>query len=220
MPRKNIRLLHGKPLIAYTILAAHQAATLTHTVISTEDPEIARVARECGGDVPFTRPAEMASDRASIWPVVRHATAAMEKREGCCYDAIALLLPVCPLRTAEDIDGCIEQLFALNAELVLSACVSRESPYFQLLEPKGRLPWVSTMTQYPKTGFQRRQEAPPVYCVNGAVYAVKREVLETLENHMLLENLAIYEMPRHRSIDIDEQEDWLLAEALLENRQI
>ncbi len=220
IPRKNIRQLAGKPLIAYTILAARAARTLTRTVVSTEDPEIAEVAKAWGAEVPFTRPADMACDRASVWPVVRHATEALEAQEGKAYDAVVLLQPTSPLRQAEDIDGCIQQLFSLDAELVLTGCLSKASPYFNLLEPKAMLPWVQPMAQYPKAGIPRRQEAAPVYSINGAIYALKRETLETLENQMLLDRLAIYEMPSHRSVDIDHREDWLLAEALLEDRQI
>ena len=120
IPRKNIIPIHGKPLLAYSIEPALKAATLTRVIVSTEDEEIAQVAREWGADVPFMRPSELATDRAKSLPVVQHAIRTLEVEEGQPYDAVVMLQPTTPLRTSEDIDRGVRMLFETGADSVVT----------------------------------------------------------------------------------------------------
>ena len=112
VPQKNIRLLAGKPLIGYTIDAARDSKELTNWIVSTDDEAIAEVARECGAEVPFIRPELLATDSAKAIPVIQHALKEMEERDGIQYDAVMMLQPTTPFRTAEDIDEAIRILRA------------------------------------------------------------------------------------------------------------
>ncbi len=122
VPRKNIALVHGKPLIAYTIEAAQHSRLLTHFLVSSDDPEIIAVARKYGAPVPFVRPAELATDIAPTLPVVQHAVGEMERMHGITYDFVVLLQPTTPLRLPEDIDAALEKLVATGANSVISVC--------------------------------------------------------------------------------------------------
>src|SRR5690606_26912718 len=119
IPRKNIRLLCGKPLLQYTVEAALGAVRLTRIILSTDDEEIAEVGRACGVEIPFLRPAELARDDTPTLPVVKHAVQWLETR-GEYFDAICLLQPTNPLRRSEDIDNCIDLLERSHADAVVS----------------------------------------------------------------------------------------------------
>ena len=119
VPRKNIRQLAGKPLLAYTAEAALASSRLTRVILSTDDEEIAEVGRSCGLEVPFLRPAKLAEDTTPTLPVVQHAVQFLETR-GEQFDAICLLQPTNPLRQTSDIDGCIELLESAEADTVFT----------------------------------------------------------------------------------------------------
>src|SRR5262249_19025072 len=119
VPRKNIRLLCGKPLLQYTAEAALAALRLSSFILSTEDEEIVEIGRFCGLETPFLRPSELAEDDTPMLYVVQHALRWMENN-GRCFDAVCLLQPTNPLRRAEDIDACIELLEASDADAVMT----------------------------------------------------------------------------------------------------
>ena len=119
IPRKNARLLAGRPLLAYTADAAAQARGLSRVILSTEDPEIAELGRSCGLEVPFVRPAELARDDTPMLPVVEHALRWLEEH-GERFDAVCLLQPTHPLRRPEDIDACVALLAEKAAEAVVT----------------------------------------------------------------------------------------------------
>src|ERR1043166_8872100 len=116
LPRKNIMLLQGHPVIAYTIKAAQDAARLTDWLVSTDDDENSGIARRYGAPVPFMRPADIAGDRDRNNAVLRHAIDWMEKARGVRYDIIILLQPTCPIRKSEHIDQAVELLWASPLE--------------------------------------------------------------------------------------------------------
>ncbi|MCI0533120.1 acylneuraminate cytidylyltransferase family protein, partial [bacterium] len=120
IPRKNIKELMGKPLIAYTILAAKGSALLSRAIVSTDDAEIAEIARMHGADVPFMRPAELAEDASTSIAVVQHAVSWIRENENEIYDYVMILQPTSPLRTAEDIDACIKIADETHADSVMS----------------------------------------------------------------------------------------------------
>lgn len=212
VPRKNIALLHGKPLIAYTIEAARGSRSLTHFVVSSEDPEIIAVAKQYGAPVPFVRPAELATDEAPSLPVVQHAVREMESLHGITYDIVVLLQPTTPLRQPGDIDAAIQKLVDTGADSVISVCdVGAYHPARMRQIIDDRL--VELPIREPKE-MLRRQDLPPVYIRNGAIYAVRREVVME-QNSMSGKVCRPYMMPEDRSVNVDSKLDLLLAEILL-----
>jgi CMP-N-acetylneuraminic acid synthetase len=212
VPRKNIALLNGKPMLAYTIEAAKLSCRLTDFVVSSEDAEVINVARQYGAPVPFVRPADLASDEAPSLPVVQHAIREMEALKRVQYEYIVLLQPTTPLRQAQDIDAAIDKLLATGADSVVSVCnVGAYHPARMRQIVDDRL--VELPIREPRE-MLRRQDLPPVYIRNGAVYAVKRDVV-MLQNSMIGRVSRPYIMPETRSVNVDSQLDFYLAEILL-----
>ena len=214
-PGKNLRRLAGLPLIVHTILAAQQSRLLEEFLVTTDDPAIADTAREAGAPVPFLRPPDLATDDIPIWPAVLHATEQWEKTAGRVADAVVLLQPTSPLRTAGDIDGCITRFRDSEADICSSVTATHDSPYFNMVEPVPGDPDLVRPCTPLMTDRSRRQEAPPVYAVNGAIYVIRRSVLQSLQNQFRVGRYVAYEMPRTRSVDIDGPDDLEFAEWLL-----
>ena len=218
LPRKNLRPLAGTPLVVHTIRAAQASRLLRDFVVSTDDDEIAAAARAAGAPVPFVRPAELARDETTAWPVVRHAIDDWEGRNGQHAEAAVLLQPTSPLRTGADIDDCIDRFRALKADIAATATRAHDSPHFNMLEvTPDSAPFARACSPL-MLKHLRRQEAPPVYALNGAVFVVRREVLAALDNQFTIERFVVSEMPRERSVDIDTADDLALAEWYLSRR--
>jgi CMP-N,N'-diacetyllegionaminic acid synthase len=212
VPRKNIRLLCGKPLIQYTAEAALASQRLSRVILSTDDEEIAETGRRCGLEVPFIRPAELARDETPTLPVLQHAVRWVENH-GNRYDLICLLQPTNPLRRAEDIDACLAMFEGGDLESVVSVLpVPHEyNPHWLYLQDTEGLLRLSTGEVTP---IPRRQDLPPAFYRDGSVYVTRRDVL--LEKDSLYgERLAGYVMDPSRHSNIDRQEDWTQVEALL-----
>mgnify|MGYP000244575504 CR=1 FL=1 len=212
IPRKNLKLLCGKPLIYYTIKIAKESKMLTRVILSSDDNEIIEISRRYGIDVPFIRPKELARDETPHLPVVLHALNFVEKEEGKKYDYIAILQPTNPLRKAGDIDGALIKLIETGADSVIT--------YFKVedLHPL----WMSKIIDdrvYPllevKNKITRRQELPPVYMRSGAVYAVSRDTIKN-KSSLYGEDQRPYIIPWWRGRNIDESWEFALAEILLE----
>lgn len=212
IPKKNIALLCGKPLLQYTAEAALAAKRLSRVVLSTDDPEIADVGRHCGLDVPFMRPPELARDDTPTLPVLIDAVSRLEQT-GQRYDAICLLQPTNPLRRGEDIDGCVALLESSGADAVVTVLPVPETynPHWVYLEgPDGTL-CLSTGEPAP---IPRRQLLPPAFHRDGSVYATRRDVL--MEQQSLYgKRLKGYPMDASRHINLDSLEDWARAECML-----
>lgn len=219
VPRKNIKLLAGRPLLAYTAEAALATNKLSRVILSTEDEEIAEVGRACGLEVPFLRPAELALDTTPSLPVIQHAVRTLEAQGSrsdavCRFDAICLLQPTNPLRRAADIDGCIELLEREQADTVFTmlAVPAEHNPhwvYFQNGDGSLRL---STGEAAP---IPRRQLLPPAYHREGSVYVTRRDVV-MLDNSLYGARILGFEIERQRSVNIDTLSDWHEAEARLQ----
>ena len=207
VPRKNIRDLAGKPLIAWTIEEAKKSRYIDRLILSSEDDEIIEVAKQYGCEVPFKRPLELAQDDTPGIEPVLHA---IEQCPG--YDYVVLLQPTSPLRTVEDIDGCIEKLLNSDADFCVSVTEPEKSPYWMYtLEEERMVPLLSQ-----EELVTRRQDLPKVYALNGAVYIGK--VTELIESKSFLAITTIaYEMTKEHSIDIDTQIDFTLCELILKN---
>jgi N-acylneuraminate cytidylyltransferase len=216
VPYKNIAMLNGKPMLAYTIEAAKKSRRLTEFLVSSENPEIIAVAKQYGAPVPFVRPAQLATDEAPSLPVVQHAVREMEALKNLTYDIIVLLQPTTPLRRPEDIDAAIEKLVSTGADSVVSVCdVGAYHPARMRQIIDDRL--VELPIREPKE-MLRRQDLPPVYIRNGAIYAVKRDVV-MLQHSMIGQVCCPYIMPDEISVNVDSKLDLLVAEILLRQQE-
>ncbi|MGE5396105.1 MAG: cytidylyltransferase domain-containing protein [Chitinophagales bacterium] len=199
LPRKNLKILAGKPLIAWTIEEAHKSSYLDRVILSSEDEEIIEVAREWDCEVPFIRPLELAGDETPGIEPILHAIVAIKEK----YDYLAVLQPTSPLRTVFDIDECIR--FCIKSEASTCASVSQvnkhpfwmftldEKQYLSPLMAKGR-------------PIDRRQDLPPVFVLNGAIYVARTNYLLETKSLVTEETLG-YIMPLERSWDIDNELD-------------
>lgn len=205
IPRKNLKLIAGKPLIAWTIEAALRSRTLDAVVVSTEDEEIAEVALHWGAQVSFLRPPELAQDDTPGIDPVLHALGRLPE-----FGTVILLQPTSPLRTTEDIDACISLAQDMHASSVVSVSESERHPYWMYrLDADQRL---KSLMDVPP--ISRRQELPPVYAINGALYYARTDWLKQHRTFVTTETVA-YVMPEERSVDLDTLRDWKLAELLL-----
>jgi N-acylneuraminate cytidylyltransferase len=209
LPGKNIRPLAGKPLLAWSIEAARRSRYIDRIVLSSDDPAIMATARQWGAEAPFQRPAELATDQALGIDVVLHA---IEQVAG--FDYVVLCQPTSPLRIAEDIDGAIEKLFQTGAPVCVSVTEAEKTPYwmFTLAESDRMVP----VMEHPDRSVNR-QELPKIYVLNGAVYVAEIGWFKKARSFLTDETLG-YVMPASRSVDIDTERDFLLAETLLAGR--
>lgn len=213
IPGKNIKLLAGRPLISYSIEVARQVADDPADIcVSTDDPAIASVAEAEGINVPFLRPAELATDTCGTYEVLLHALD-FYKTNGKAYDTIVLLQPTSPLRTADDVRGAME-LYAPDIDMVVSVKEAATNPYYNAYEvdDNGFL-HISKGDGH----YTRRQDAPPVWEYNGAIYVIN---VASLRRQRLSEfsRRRCYVMDRARSIDLDTPLDWLIAETLIKKQ--
>lgn len=211
---KNIRSICGKPLLAYSIEAAKKSGLFDMIYVSTDSKKYATIAEEYGGEVPFLRPESLSTDTASSWDVVKQALEAFDK-EGRVFEEIALLQPTSPLRTAEDIINAHALFTEKEALAVIGVCPMDHSPLWS-----GTLPEDASMKGFIKPEILKspRQALPTYYRINGAMYYIRRACLEHLDN--LYENKCFaYIMPAERSVDIDTELDFQLAEVFLRRRE-
>lgn len=208
LPGKNLLPLGGKPLIGWTIEAARRSKLLTTAWVSTDSSAIAAVARAAGGEVPFMRPKMLATDRASIFDVIRHAVAEYSRRFRA-PDIIVLLQPTTPLRPAKRIDETVAALKG-GADSAQTVALDEAHPLHRFLIRRGRL--VPLLPGAEK--FSRRQESPRVYRVNGGVYAAWRPVFERTGRLQGHDHRGII-MPFEESVDIDSAWDFELARLMV-----
>jgi len=216
VPRKNIRRVCGKPLIAYTIETALAVKHLFHRlVVSTDDEEIARTAREYGAETPFLRPAELADDQSSMVPVLQHAVAHVERESDTRMDWILLLQPTDPLRATTDIEKALEMAEAGGCDSVISVVqvLSVHPILMKKIEGGRLLPFCIDE----KEGTRRQDYNPPAYMRNGAVYLTRRDVLMK-DNSIWGDVIRPYIMPPERSVGIDSELDLKLVELLMRER--
>jgi CMP-N,N'-diacetyllegionaminic acid synthase len=205
IPRKNIKLMAGKPLIVWTIEAALRSSLLDAVVVSTEDEEIAEVARKAGALVPFMRPAALAQDGSSGLDPVLHALDQLPQ-----FDAVLLLQPTSPMRSTADIDGCLRLAAERGAPSVVSVCEPDSHPCWTYRMN----PDLSMRPLIEGEPITRRQDLPLVGALNGALYFAQAAWLKRHGGLVGPETLA-YMMTREHSVDLDTPLDWKFAELLL-----
>ncbi len=216
IPRKNIRMLAGKPLLQYTAEAALAAKTLSKVVLSTEDPEIAQVGRLCGLEVPFLRPTELARDNTPTLPVLQHAIRFLEDR-GECFQAVCLLQPTTPFRSAKLIDQCVRTLYSSHADSVITVLPvpPEHNPHWVYFQSEDGLLRLSTGESTP---MARRQDLPSAFHREGSVYVMWRDVVmcqNSLYGDRVVGCLADCEV----TVNLDTIDDWNRAEKLMAGRQ-
>jgi CMP-N,N'-diacetyllegionaminic acid synthase len=210
LPGKNIRLLGNKPLIAYAIEAAVNSIFKGTVIVSTDDEEIATVGKKYGAAVPFMRPDELATDAASTMDLVFHAIN-FYKQQHVFFDLVVVLQPTSPLRTSSDIDQAISLMKEKKMDAVVSVCESEHHPLWtNILPPDGSM---KNFIREEVKG-KNRQQLPLNFRLNGALYISKSEALETYKGFIHEKTIA-YIMPTDRSVDIDHEIDFKLAELLL-----
>jgi len=210
LPRKNIRELHGKPLIAWSIQAGLTSIYVDKVIVSTDDKEILDISREYGADVPFLRPSKLATDYVATIDVVIHALKYYESI-GELYDYILLLQPTSPLRDANHIDEALGMLVDKTAKGVISVC-KVEHP----LEWTNSLPADGSMDSFidRKNINKRSQDLQERYRINGAIYVANTVDLLKEKTFLLEKGVVAYIMGKNVSVDIDTAEDFILADCL------
>lgn len=210
VPRKNVRLLAGKPLIAWTIDEAKKSRYIDKLILSSDDEEIIGVAKQFGCEVPFVRPQELAKDDTpGILPVLH----ALKETPG--YDYVVLLQPTSPLRLSQDIDGCISQCVLAREPSCVTVTESQQHPHWMFyVDPvNNKMSKVVTDVKI----ATRRQDLPKAYALNGAVYVALVAALSE-EKGFLTPATTAYIMPHERSLDIDSEFDIKVAELFILER--
>jgi N-acylneuraminate cytidylyltransferase len=212
VPRKNIRLLAGKPLIAYAIQAAQSSELIDRIVVSTDDEEIAKVAHEWGAEVPFLRPAELARDDSPEWLAWQHAIRWLQQEGGTGINVFVSVPPTAPLRQPGDLDNCIRLFLQGDVELVYTVTAADHNPYFNMvvLDSEGYARLVIPREQ----ATHRRQDAPTVY--DSATVAYVANPGFVLEHRSMFEGrVKTVVVPRERAVDLDSEMDFRFAEFIL-----
>jgi CMP-N-acetylneuraminic acid synthetase len=212
LPGKNIRPLLGRPLIVYTIEQATACRSVDAVYVSTDDQQIAQVAREAGAQVPFLRPAELATAEAPKVPVIEHLVRGVEGA-GTRVERIVDLDPTSPLREVSDIEACLALLDPAT-DVVITGYEAEKNPYFNMVEfaSDGRVQLVKP----PKEEIRGRQAAPKVYAMNASIYVWHRH---SLSKGLWNGRARLHVMPRERSIDIDSGIDFKLVELLMREKR-
>lgn len=215
VPRKNLRLVGGKPLVAHAIECGLACREIDDVMVSTEDGEIADVARKYGAHVPFLRPQELARDDTSMLAVLQHVVASYEDHSSKRVDVIVLLDPTGPLRLPNDVEESLKLLKESNADAVISGNLSHRNPYFNMVEE--REGYLSLSKNHTRS-ISRRQDAPPVYDLNTVVWIYTRGAIME-EKARLPRKTRLYLVPPERSVDLDGEEDFRLLEYLITSRE-
>lgn len=212
---KNIKLLNGKPLLAYSIEAAKKSELFDEIMVSTDSQEYASIAKQLGANVPFLRNNELSNDTASSWDVVKDVIC-QYKNLGLEFETVTLLQPTSPLRTAIDINKAYQILQDKNANFVVGVCEMDHSPLWSNIIPESGL-----MDKFinEEIASMPRQKLPKYYRINGALYVIK---VEHLMNSYKLYDKKTYSlvMDKDKSIDIDSQLDFEMAEFLISKNVI
>ena len=214
VPRKNVRNIAGIPLIAHAIRAAQGVPTISRVVVSTDDVEIADVARAYGACVPFLRPSELATDTSSEWLAWRHAITAVEHAAGP-IDLFVSVPTVCPLRNSDDISACLARYDEGDADLVLTVVPARANPYYTLIEVDAA--GAPHLCKQPAGTLSGRQLAPKVYQIVAGCYVARPAFIQR-QSGIWAGRLRTVEIAEEHGVDIDTEVDFALAELLLTRR--
>src|SRR3989344_126768 len=217
IPGKNKKLWDGKPLIAYTIEAARESRFLTRCIVSTDYEEIANVSKKYGADVPFLRPAELSQDKSTSMVVVQHALRWLKENQAEDYDYLMILQPTSPLRTAQDIDGCIQKIIETDADSVMSMMELENFALEKIKRIENDI--ILPFDDSNREGKQStpRQLLDKAYRRNSAIYLTKTDLI--MQGDLFGKISRPYIMPLDRSVDINEPSDLEFAEFYLKKNK-
>lgn len=210
IPLKNIARIGGRPLIAWMIQAARRSRCLERIIVSTDHPEIARIARRWGAEVPFRRPARLSTDCPSEW-VTQHAVRYLEQDEGYPVSVAVTLQPTTPFCEPWDIDACVERLLTSGCDTVMTVRKIHERPEWMYTVKGPQARKLLSMTYGGAVGIS--QKLPPLYIPNGAVFATTHRCLMR-DGLIIGKRVRVVVVPDERSVDIDEPIDLVVANAL------
>lgn len=213
VPRKNIKLLNGIPLIHYTIKAAQQVFDDAYICVSTDDEEIKQIAEQTNLVVPFIRPKEIASDSSGTYEVLLHAVEYFEKN-GYMADTIILLQPTSPFRNSSHIEEALK-LYSKEIDMLVSVKETKSNPYYILFEEDEN----GFLIKSKEASFTRRQDCPKVWEYNGAIYIINIASLKK-ETIGKFKKVIKFEMDEYSSHDIDTPFDWIIAELIIKQNTI
>jgi CMP-N-acetylneuraminic acid synthetase len=215
LPGKNIRLLGGKPLIAWSIEHALAVPRIDRVIVSTDSDEIASVAREYGAEVPFLRPAELARDDSPEWLAWRHALRYVQSTEGTLPKLMVSIPTTAPLRLPLDIENCLDVYEEGGADMVITISEAHRSPYFNMVRANGD--GTFGLVNPPQSTVTRRQDAAEVFDMTTVAYVVNPEFVLT-HDATFQGRVKAVRVPKERAIDIDTLLDFKIAECLLNMR--
>lgn len=211
--KKNIRKLIGIPLIAYTIAEALKSKLITRYIVSTDDEEIRQVAIDYGADAPFLRPIEYSTDTATSVSAMQHAVAWVEKREAVKYDYVIELMCTNPMKTAQDIDACIQKLMDTGADSVIAVHQLVDHHPIRIKKIVNDKIVNFCLPEIPE--MRRQDLKPEAYIRSGSIYALKRDHLMLDGRRFGSENSRPYVLPPERAVNVDTEIDFLIAEQLM-----
>jgi len=214
LPGKNIRLLGGKPLIAWSIEHALAVKRIDRVLVSTDSEEIAAVARKFGAEVPFIRPEEFARDDSPEWLAWRHGLNYLLENDGVLPDVMVSIPTTAPLRQPIDIENCLDEYGKNDADIVITVTDAHRSPYFNMV--KANVDGSVQLVIPPQSTVIRRQDAPIVYDMTTVAYVVSSKFV--LAKNGLFEGKVRYvHVPIERAVDIDTLLDFKVAECLIKS---
>ncbi len=216
VPRKNVRPLAGRPLIGHAINVAQGVARVSKVIVSTDDAEIAQTARNLGAEVPFMRPAHLATDTASEWLAWRHLIREVGDGFGESRDDILLSVPcTSPLREVGDVEACLDALLGSDADVAITMTPAARHPAFNMvtLADDGAV----SLAMQLDPPVVRRQDAPALYDVTTVAYAVRAPHV-LLANGLFEGRVVASVVPAARALDVDTEHDWVIAECLMARR--
>lgn len=211
---KNIRPLLGKPLIAHTLLQLKAWGKYARLVVSTDSEDIAEAARACGAEVPYLRPAELATDTSGKMDALRHCLIHCERHYGMRFDAVFDLDATAPVRRPADMDNMISLYTQSGADCVFSVVNARKNPYFNMVEQNAD--GTVSLSKTLPSNVRRRQDAPKVYDMNASMYVYRREfLLDPVNNMPYSGKSAAYVMGEAAAYDIDAELDFAIVEMIM-----
>lgn len=212
--RKNLRVLAGRPLVAHAVLAALQVPELERVIVSTDDDQIAEAAREAGAEVPFMRPAELATDESPEWLSWQHAVRSLEAEGAARISAMVSVPATAPLRLPEDVSACVRELQGTDSDAVITVTPATHHPSFNMvdMDEGGHL----RLAAADNSRVVRRQDAPPLWNITPVAYAIRRDFLLGASSLFDGKVRAVV-VPPERALDIDTEFDMRIAACLMED---
>jgi CMP-N-acetylneuraminic acid synthetase len=212
LPNKNIRIIGGKPLIAWSIEQALAVDQIDSVIVSTDSEEIAEIARDFGAEVPFIRPAEISGDSSPEWGAWQHALRHFQSSRGCLPEAFVSIPTTSPLRFASDIKNCLNEFERVRPDSVITVTESRRNPFFNMVRKDSN--GLITLMGNSESRISRRQDAPVIFDITTVCYVLNPEFV--LRKNSIFDGKVIgIEIPSERALDIDTLFEFQIAELFL-----